>query len=121
MPSIIVTTCIALIALLISPALTVVEALALAISLSVVITVFSLQTYSIADHKEDETVTRNAQNIVRAAFLGLAKDSRATSTSFKVVNGMVAHQRSAIGVPESGEVGSATGIGLEEDALSEMD
>ena len=118
MPSIVVTTCIALIALLISPAFTVVEPQALAISLSIVIALLSLLTCSVADHEEDEAVTKEAQNIVRAAFLMLAKDPGSTSASFKVANGVVVNRKSSpAGTQKSREHGSATGIGLEEGGL----
>ena len=117
MPLIVVTTCIALIALLISPALTVVETLMLAISLSIVITYLSLQVSSVVDHREDEAVTENANNIVHAAFLALAKDSGAMSASFNVANGVVVDRHSMTGGLASGEARSATGIGLQEGGL----
>ena len=117
MLSIIVTPCIALMARLISPAFSAVAVLALAISLSVVITLHSLHTWSMADHEEDEAVTKDAQSIVHAAFLALAKDPGATSASFNVANGVVVHRHSTTGVPKSEEDGSANRIGLEEGGL----
>lgn len=76
-------------------------------------TILFIQTWSLGDCIEDEAVTEDAANIVRAAFAELARDPGATSASFRVANGVVVHRHSAAGVSNRG-YGSANGVTLDQ-------
>lgn len=98
-----VTPCIALIAPLISPAISILAVLALTVMLSVALTALFLWTWNTGDHDENEAVVKDATNIVRTALAALARDPGATSASFRVVNGVVVHRDSTAGVPNGGD------------------
>ena len=72
-------------------------------------TILFLQKWNLGDCIEDEAVTEDAANIVRAAFAEMARDPGVTSASFRVANGVVVHRHSAAGVSNRG-YGSADWI-----------
>lgn len=108
-----VTPCIALMAPLINPAISILAVLALTVMLSVALTALFLWTWNTGDHDENEAVADDATNIVRTALAALARDPGATSASFRVVNGVVVHRDPTAGVPNGGD-GPANGVRSEE-------
>ena len=123
---ILVPPCIALMAPVMSPALSVSVVLALAATQSILTTLLCLQLWNMgddddeagagADHEyESDAVIEDATNTVHAAFGALAISPGATSTSFNVVNGTVVHQGSTASASkhDHGD-GHASGTQLEE-------
>ena len=121
---ILATPCIALMATIINPAIGVLVALALAVALSILMTILFLQTWNVEDgdevedEAEAEAVVEDASNIVYAAFAALARSPGATSTSFRVANGIVVHQHPAADDREDAN-GYANGIWSEEVGLGD--
>ncbi|CAF9911689.1 hypothetical protein IMSHALPRED_010547 [Imshaugia aleurites] len=111
---ILVTPCIALMApLFISPAISILAVLALAITQIIVITFLFFRSRNMVHHDETEAVTEDATNVVHAAFAAVARDPGATTASFRVVNGVVVHRYSTAG-SANGRDGSLNGTGSEE-------
>ena len=119
---ILIPPCRALMAAITSPAVRFLVVLALAVTLSILMTILCLQTWNVRDVDELETqndfesdpVIEDATKIVQAAFSALARSPGATSTSFRAVNGTVMHQTSTSGDLDKRD-GSAGGIWSEED------
>ena len=111
-----VPPCIALVAVLVSPIISVMVVLALAVALGIILAILFLQTRDMGDGKgdgdQDEAIAEDAINVVREAFAALARSPGATSASFRVVNGTVVHQNSTAG-------GSNGGDGIADEIRSE--
>ena len=118
---ILVTPCIALMAPpLISPAISILAVLALAITQIIVITFIYYQSRNMVRHDENEAITEDATNIVHAAFAAVARDPGATTASFRVVDGVVVHRYSTAG-SANGRDGSQSETALEEVASGKQD
>ncbi|CAF9921513.1 MAG: hypothetical protein ALECFALPRED_001815 [Alectoria fallacina] len=108
-----ITPCLALMAPLISPAISIFAVLALTTTLILIMTFLFLQTWTTLDHDENKAIAQDAPNILRAAFAALeTRNPGATSASFRLVNGVVLHEPPT-DFALNGEHGSAKWIGLE--------
>lgn len=123
---ILLTPCIALMAPLLSPAVSITLVLALTIALTTTMPIFLWQTRKMdydddenGNENESEAVIEDATHIVHAAFAALAMSPGATSTSFRVVNSTLMHNQnhhSTAGVTSYGD-GSADGFRSEEEEV----
>lgn len=109
-----IAICIALVVLLMSPAISASALLALTTPLAIVLIIVLLRTSRTQAHDTSEAVAEDARNIACEVFAALARDPGATTASFRVVDGVVVH-----GGP-SWRGGSTGGIRSdEEDSVSQ--